>query len=344
MAYLINAYVSVVSPSSLDFPHKLNSHRDLNDTDLSEHLNGFTGYVYNCHKEMTRNCYHVMNHIQRVKNHYSMVIEDDNMNEFVSWAWENSAIVFLEDGSVRDPSGHALVYPDGAEPDEDAQLPYQKDAIDRLYESVDKINAIGGIPTTETLPPIIGVRECSPRDVKEISRRTMALLSTAVRAEALSQKEEFDLEEFKSSRPMSFECLTPAESSFLNNSSPEEQDVIDFVWRYEAIYALLWALSYIDELKHPDEICDVPLVARTVFSRDESDFIANAKLRSNEELLDALDLHFRLHWAAVDCRVYQNKRLENLHEGIVRERHYVLNWILEFQNNGVEWDDISTAT
>jgi len=107
---------------------------------------------------------------------------------------------------------------------------------------------------------------------------------------------------------------------------------------------LLWALGSPEVLPFPSGICDVPLIAEKMLSVDQHVFVENAALRSTEELLDALDLHYRLHWAAVEARVNKKKTLEGLDEGVVRERHHALNWLLHFQNNNVDWDEIDTPT
>ncbi len=77
---------------------------------------------------------------------------------------------------------------------------------------------------------------------------------------------------------------------------------------------------------------------------DEKVFVSSARLRTAEELLDALDLYFRLHWAVVNERWNHKRAIEGIDEGVIRERHYALNCLLQFQNVGVDWDDVQTPT
>jgi len=70
--------------------------------------------------------------------------------------------------------------------------------------------------------------------------------------------------------------------------------------------------------------------------------LKKAKLRPQSELLDAADLIYRYHWAVVNARTKNEAGPANLDSGVVMERHYVLNWLI--QNGNQEWDNISTDT
>jgi len=341
---LINVYSTVKEPAPLAFPHILNDRRDLSDPELSEHLEGFVGYVLSRgDQKMTHIRYHVMRHIQRVRHQFSITVEDEYLDDFSTWAWESNSIVFLSDSTVRDPNGRILIQPDGSEPDAEAQPPYPEDAFkrrDRTNEQLQKRL----VPVSEGLPPVIGLAEALPRSAEEVAGRALALFAVALRAEAISSGEDLPVAELQAKLPAAFRYLSPEETEFMHSSSPQEQHVVNFVWRYEALSLLLWALGSLDVLSFPSGICDVPLIAEKMLSVDQHVFIENAALRSTEELLDALDLHYRLHWAAVEARVNKKKTLEGLDEGVVSERHHALNWLLHFQNNNVDWDEIDTPT
>src|SRR5262245_10549654 len=109
MTLLINAYSTRRTPPEPAFPHELNGRRDRSDPELPEHLQGFVGYILSRGDgQMTQTLYHVMRHIQRVQQHFSMNVEEDTLDEFGEWAWQANAISFLPDGSVRDPAGRTL--------------------------------------------------------------------------------------------------------------------------------------------------------------------------------------------------------------------------------------------
>ena len=53
------------------------------------------------------------------------------------------------------------------------------------------------------------------------------------------------------------------------------------------------------------------------------------------------DFYYRLHWAAIELRI-KGKKSELLDEGVIRERHRALNWLIGYLNQ--EWDDVTTDT
>ena len=70
-------------------------------------------------------------------------------------------------------------------------------------------------------------------------------------------------------------------------------------------------------------------------------FVAESKCRTTEEILDMADYYYRLHWAAIELRI-KGKKSDLLDEGVIRERHRALNWLIGTLNQ--EWDDVTTDT
>lgn len=52
-----------------------------------------------------------------------------------------------------------------------------------------------------------------------------------------------------------------------------------------------------------------------------------------------LDYHYRLHWYCVDERI--NGKQAKINEGIVYERRYVLEWLMDKDS---DWDDVGMST
>ena len=73
-----------------------------------------------------------------------------------------------------------------------------------------------------------------------------------------------------------------------------------------------------------------------------NELVAGAALRSTSEILDALDLHFRLHWAARQAGLDKEDPPAELDSGVISERHYALNWLVCFED--ADWDDVDTPT
>ena len=74
---------------------------------------------------------------------------------------------------------------------------------------------------------------------------------------------------------------------------------------------------------------------------DPGEWIARSKLRDTEEILNELDLTYRIHWATRDAALNNKAIPRDFHPGIVFERHYALNWLVIYAD---EWDDITTDT
>jgi hypothetical protein len=105
---------------------------------------------------------------------------------------------------------------------------------------------------------------------------------------------------------------------------------------------LQWVLGLADDLPFPSKICDVPQVARTALAGNKAKFIEAAALRPVADVLDALDLHFRLHWAARQAGLDKRQPPAGLDAGGIQERHHALNWLTRFEDN--DWDDVDTPT
>ena len=48
-----------------------------------------------------------------------------------------------------------------------------------------------------------------------------------------------------------------------------------------------------------------------------------------------------MDWACVDARI-KGVQITEIHSGVVYERHYALNWLINYRNQ--EWDDVSCDT
>lgn len=342
MSALVNIYSTLLKPPAPDFPHVLHGHRDLSDPELPDHLQGFIGFILkNAHGEMTQTRYHLLQHIERVRNHFSMEVEEEDVDAYEAWVRAVNGICFWPDGSVHDPSGATLFALGGAEPDPEATVPYPEDARQRKTRSGAILREMG-VPVLESLPPVLGEGEVELRDAPDIARRALSLFAVAIRAESLAGGAPIPVADLRERSPRSFDALSPHEAAFLAQEAPAERDIIAFSWRYEALYLLLWALGIFPDLPTPITICDVPLVARTIIQGDSDALIANAQLRPSQEILSALDLHYRMHWAARNARLAEHEAPAGLDEGVLQERRHALNWLV--RNPNVEWDNVDTPT
>src|SRR5262245_31531505 len=219
-----------------------------------------------------------------------------------------------------------------------------RDARDRQARCEEELGQFG-VRTPATLPPVVSETDVVLRSAYEVARRALALFVVALRAESLMSPE-LAVAELREKRPLAVRAMTPKECEFLNDEKPDQEQITNFVWRYEALWLLAWALGLVDVLCYPSETCDVGILSKTFLETDEESLVKNAKLLPTETLLDALDLHFRLHWLVrqrQDGKPPDGEMGGNdLDPGVVLERHHALNWLV--QHGGAEWDDVRTPT
>ena len=188
-----------------------------------------------------------------------------------------------------------------------------------------------GVPYIEHLPFRYETEEVTPRDKKEVIERAVCSFASIMCALSISKGEYSEedrvyAEDFLSEKYNALELLTPMEQQVIAGTI-SEAGAINAVWKYEAVWALLWALGIAEELSLPSEICDCDLVMGTMRRfKGLDDFMEHTTLRPLEEILQALDLHYRYHWAAVNARV-NGSDPAGIDEEVVMERRAGLEWL-----------------
>ncbi|MET0322279.1 MAG: DUF4272 domain-containing protein [Duganella sp.] len=339
---LLNAYCTVADLPPLDFPHVENGRRSLADPALGPHLNGFMHHVADGGKgQMTRVRYHVIRHVQRVRQHVCVSVDPAQLDALYGWAQAANALLFTETGSVLDPQGRVLLGADGAEADHLAAMPYPAQAWERKART-DEALAARQIHAPADLPPVVSEPELRLRAPEDILRRMLALFVVAIRAESLGSAHPIAVDDLRKRFPPAFAGLTDAEREFLAKDAPTGQEITQFLWRYEAILVLQWALGLQDALPFPDAICDVAAISSTVIERGTEGLRKQPVARAAGDVLDALDLHYRLHWASRQALLKKTPVPARLNDSVLQERHHALNWLVRFEDR--DWDEVDTPT
>lgn len=215
-----------------------------------------------------------------------------------------------------------------------AEQQQRKEASEALIQSK-------GIKVNINLPCIEAEEEVVFRTAQEIATRVSVLsvvnfvAFNSIPAEvAIKYLHEHNL----------WEHATPKEKDFLQQPTPEKQTVE--TWKAEDIYVLMWVLGKVNNLEFPEGLCNLNAIAEhdqpVGGDKDPNVFInAAVNRRSHKEILDAADLYYRLDWACVNARLNMQE-MQQVHPGVVYERHYALNWLISYQ--GAEWDDVSCDT
>jgi Domain of unknown function (DUF4272) len=195
-----------------------------------------------------------------------------------------------------------------------------------------------GVPINEHLPMIESEDEAVRRSVEEIAHRALSLLVVAGKGHGVGAKK---IDEVVRAYRLDAH-FTPKERAFLEDPSASEHQRVQFVWRYEAAWALLWSLGYVAELAKPTKECDFEYAVDTMIQRTAEQFIADAKLRPLAEILDQCDLIYRYRWAIVDAGFRNLETPAGLNASVAVERHHALNWLIGYMAD--EWDDMTTDT
>lgn len=325
-----------------EFPHELEAVRDESERGFVEHLMARVQRLMELSDgEAAQTVYAVCRHLQRSKHLVQMSVDGEHVEALAPWAWKNNAVLLLPDGSFRDPNGAVLVDPDTGMPDERAQLPFLPDARQRKVQTeLDLRNRSIDIP--EFLPPVVSVDEVELRTAEEVAWRCQALFMVAVRAESLANDQPIALTALKKRLPLAMHSLTTWEKEFVENEHPAPEAVSAAGWRYEALAALLWSLGLTPELPFPDQICNVPDIAERMMAINGAEMVNDAQLRPVEQILDALDCHYRLLWVCRGSALAETDPPAGLEEGVVVERQHALNWLTSFER--ADWDDVDTPS
>ncbi len=213
---------------------------------------------------------------------------------------------------------------------------YTEEQLDRKAKSEEFLER-NKIKINKNLPCVASSKKVKIRSLDDVIDRAFALLIIAVKGEGIEQ-EHLD-RTVKDKRIHSF---SPKEKEVYETANLSDQEKAYATWRYESLYTLLWALGKFDELKYPGDICNVSEVVDRIFKPEREIFENTVQLRSKEELLDELDVTYRMNWACVNARVKGEEISGNLNPSVIYERHYALNWLTTYMNQ--DWDDVQTNT
>lgn len=333
---LFNAYCTRLEIPLPSCAHKLHARRDLSDPALLEHLNGFCGLIFGLGDgEMSRDKYHLILHLQRVQQVVGLSVAVADLAAFYDWAAQANAVLIAPDGNVVDPQGRVLADIVDGSADPEARVPYLRQALDRKAASEAAL-ALRGITVDGTLPALVCEQELSLRERDEVVDRARALLLVALRAESVASGEPIPVDTLLGKMPLGDNALSPLEREFIELEAPSQHECAQFTWRYESLHLLEWALGLVQQLPFPAEACDTASTVATLIE------MRGPALRSASDILDALDLTYRLHWFIRQERLRKSLDAKGVDADVVMERHRTLNWLVRFQH--APWDEVDTPT
>ncbi|SCX80490.1 DUF4272 domain-containing protein [Desulfoluna spongiiphila] len=131
--------------------------------------------------------------------------------------------------------------------------------------------------------------------------------------------------------------LSPLERSFLYDGNGDKNK---FGVQVEAMWAFLWCLNIISDLKFNERCSDntVKMVPDLKNMQPSTDFKSTVSLRNKDEIVNMLDLVYCLNWGQKQHHLDTGKW--NYPPDIIEERRRALEWSLR----DVEWDEITLDT
>ena len=184
-----------------------------------------------------------------------------------------------------------------------------------------------GVPFIDHLPLVYETSEVAPREKDEVIARAICSFAAIMCActirdnGELTDEDKQGTKDFLDNRFGCIDKLTRMERRVIEGEASCDE-AVNMGWKYESLWALLWAMGLVKELDFPKDICDCDFVMKT-FS---GDFSERVKMRGTDEILQALDLIYRYHWACVNARVNGTKSA-GLDEEVVMERRGGLEWL-----------------
>lgn len=287
--------------------------------------------------------------------------EDDELDmetfaAIADMADQANGLVFLTHGALHKGDGTLVLDAEGDSQLDEYPVRVPAAILDKHTEPTDSGRARKerseallreyGVPVNAGLPPIAGDENAKLREREEVVRRSIGIVMAAIYGELLRDN---DIETAKEKGQAiidsydAWDCLSPEEQAFVLDDEPSDEDMSRYIWRYECYWAALWALGFVDELGHPDDICDVRRMVS--FLREAGtveNFMRQAKLRDAGEILDQADLIYRLDWACVNAIINGKEPPTGLHPQVVMERHRFFNWLIRYLEQ--DWDRVRTDT
>lgn len=147
--------------------------------------------------------------------------------------------------------------------------------------------------------------------------------------------------------------LSGAELRFLEETDPEQQTIVNFSWRAEALVSLVWALGGMQEMPPLSEqfwVLDTDFIAAAM--KNPNSFRLSANMRSSQEIEEMEGFLYHQHWRVRDKQLGFNVGedyslrpgeipVDDLNSSVVYERRYGLSWAV---GCGDDWDDVPTDT
>jgi len=138
--------------------------------------------------------------------------------------------------------------------------------------------------------------------------------------------------------------VSELEKKFLETSDEESKFIsMQYSWRAEAVYILLWALNRFDFQEIPKNESNLDQISDMVKKDDffKKIDVSNAQFRSINEIYNLFNDILKINWEIRDALINKKESPNDYHPSIIYEWHFALNWLTKPDE---EWDSITTDT
>lgn len=213
----------------------------------------------------------------------------------------------------------------------------------RKQRSEEKLRSIGVEPLS-SIPAVVEESQVSLRTPEDVAKK--AIILYALIGIIFYDKPEEIVHWIKSEGL--WDDLSPREQEFLSLAETDPDDFLNrsqqgallnsMTWRMEGLQILLWSMGKLEHLEWPDEKWEGSEMHEIIPGLGESTqvFIEQAELRSMDQILDCVDLHYRLHMMMQEPGAESDEVLSSFERMIVYERIHALAWLVNWDQ---EWDD-----
>lgn len=133
------------------------------------------------------------------------------------------------------------------------------------------------------------------------------------------------------------DCFNEIEQRVFDGTYTKE-DLATLDWGYETVWAILYALSLVDDIKDATLLCDYQYIIDLLKGKTLDTFKEKCVLRDKKEILDMYDLYYRYNWACKENKNNANVVIGKLIPDNVRERTRGLEWLFSSEKDWYKLD------
>lgn len=192
-----------------------------------------------------------------------------------------------------------------------------------------------GVPVNDSLPPLGGDADFGVRSAEDVLRRARGRLIFFMRSQFAVDNAPFSEYRKAMNELNAWGDLSPHELKTVEAETLTQRQIVDSSWAIEGVVALAWVIGLEPELGWPSDACDVRRAVTLVRQA------TSGKVRPLSEILDAADLHYRIHWACRQLVQLEGKAPpHSVLPSVVIERRHALEWVICPEG----WDDVDLST